>query len=399
MDKLNLVVVFIEGVVSFLSPCVLPILPVYLAMLSQSADDVEQVSENRKALLINTILFVLGISTTFFILGAGVGFIRPFLTSNKNVFLGLGGVLIIGMGLFYMDVIKIDELQREKRMHYQVKKMNPLAAYILGFTFSFGWTPCIGPMLASVLVVASTSSSNLAGYLLIGAYTLGFIVPFLLLAVFAEKMIKLLDRIKSKGLSIKRIGGMLLVLTGLIFLINGLKGPKEVIVKPEGEKVQEQSQSTQEQTQEETEVDEEAILAPDFILEDQYGNIHQLSDYQGKTVFLNFWATWCPPCNREMPDIEELYQTYGLNKEEVIVLGVARPDIGGEGSREDITKFLEDGGYTFPVVFDESGEVMYYYQITAFPTTFIINPKGEVSLYIPGALDLTTMVELIEEQQ
>lgn len=397
MEKLNLVVVFIEGLVSFLSPCVLPILPVYLAMLSQNTDNEGQAKRNRKTLLINTLLFVLGISTTFLILGTGVGFIRPFLMSNKNVFLGLGGLLIIGMGLFYMDLLKIDELQREKRMHYQVKKMNPLAAYILGFTFSFGWTPCIGPMLASVLVVASTSSNALTGYLLIGVYTLGFVVPFLLLAVFAEKMIELLERVKSKGLSIKRIGGMLLVLTGLVFLMNGLTGPKEVITKPTNEKVQEQSLSKEEQSNEEAEVDEEAVLAPDFILEDQYGNTHKLSDYQGKTVFLNFWATWCPPCKKEMPDIEKLYEEYGLNEDEVIVLGVAMPNIGREGSKEDIIEFLDDEGYTFPVVFDESAELMYNYQITAFPTTFIINPKGEVALYVPGAMDLNKMKELVEK--
>lgn len=397
MEKLNLVVVFIEGLVSFLSPCVLPILPVYLAMLSQNTDNEGQAKRNRKTLLINTLLFVLGISTTFLILGTGVGFIRPFLMSNKNVFLGLGGLLIIGMGLFYMDLLKIDELQREKRMHYQVKKMNPLAAYILGFTFSFGWTPCIGPMLASVLVVASTSSNALTGYLLIGVYTLGFVVPFLLLAVFAEKMIELLERVKSKGLSIKRIGGMLLVLTGLVFLMNGLTGPKEVITKPTNEKMQEQSSSKEEQSNEEAEVDEEAVLAPDFILEDQYGNTHKLGDYQGKTVFLNFWATWCPPCKKEMPDIEKLYEEYGLNEDEVIVLGVAMPNIGREGSKEDIIEFLEDEGYTFPVVFDESAELMYNYQITAFPTTFIINPKGEVALYVPGAMDLSTMKELVEK--
>ena len=397
MEKLNLVVVFIEGLVSFLSPCVLPILPVYLAMLSQNTDNEGQAKRNRKTLLINTLLFVLGISTTFLILGTGVGFIRPFLMSNKNVFLGLGGLLIIGMGLFYMDLLKIDELQREKRMHYQVKKMNPLAAYILGFTFSFGWTPCIGPMLASVLVVASTSSNALTGYLLIGVYTLGFVVPFLLLAVFAEKMIELLERVKSKGLSLKRIGGMLLVLTGLVFLMNGLTGPKEVITKPTNEKVQEQSLSKEEQSNEEAEVDEEAVLAPDFILEDQYGNTHKLSDYQGKTVFLNFWATWCPPCKKEMPDIEKLYEEYGLNEDEVIVLGVAMPNIGREGSKEDIIEFLDDEGYTFPVVFDESAELMYNYQITAFPTTFIINPKGEVALYVPGAMDLNKMKELVEK--
>ncbi|MEG0951751.1 MAG: cytochrome c biogenesis CcdA family protein, partial [Niameybacter sp.] len=207
MEKINFVVVFLEGILSFLSPCVLPILPVYLAVLARSASEgasreVEGKEgiqkESKKVLLRNTFLFVLGIATTFFILGMGIGAFQGFLAEYKRYFLMGGGIFILIMGFFYIGDLNIPFLQRERKFHMQVKEMNPLIAYLLGFTFSFGWTPCIGPLLASVLVMASTSSSHNQGFMLIGVYTLGFIIPFMLVAVFSEKMLQLLDRVKLK---------------------------------------------------------------------------------------------------------------------------------------------------------------------------------------------------------
>ena len=118
------------------------------------------------------------------------------------------------------------------------------------------------------------------------------------------------------------------------------------------------------------------IPAPDFALVDQYGEEHTLSDYEGKTVFLNFWATWCGPCKREMPEVQALYEKYGNNEGDVIVLGVANPKSEEYPYNQDVTQpeveqFLEDGGYTFPVVMDVTGEVFYSYGISAFPTTSI----------------------------
>ncbi|MEG0502267.1 MAG: TlpA disulfide reductase family protein, partial [Cellulosilyticaceae bacterium] len=126
------------------------------------------------------------------------------------------------------------------------------------------------------------------------------------------------------------------------------------------------------------------------------GKKHTLSDYKGKVVFLNFWATWCPPCRQEMPDIEALYKKYGMNEKDVIVLGVAAPLLGDEGSKEEIIKFLEDAEYTFPVVFDETSQLTYDYYIRAYPTTYIINPEGNIELYVPGAISGETMEEIIK---
>ncbi|MEG0951401.1 MAG: TlpA disulfide reductase family protein, partial [Niameybacter sp.] len=153
----------------------------------------------------------------------------------------------------------------------------------------------------------------------------------------------------------------------------------------------------QKEGQGEEESVEQLQQAPDFTLTDQYGNTHTLSAYKGKTVFLNFWATWCPPCKEEMPDIEALYKDYGLNAEDVVVLGVAFPNMGDEKSKEEVIQFLEDEGYTFPVVMDEEGALAYYYGISAFPTTFLINPDGTVEGYLRGMMSREMMDEVISK--
>lgn len=141
-------------------------------------------------------------------------------------------------------------------------------------------------------------------------------------------------------------------------------------------------------------------LAPiDFTLKDQYGNVHTLSEYKGKTVFLNFWATWCPPCKKEMPHIEELYNEYNKNNDDVVILGIASPNFGREKSEEYIKDFLNKENYTFPVVFDTNISLVMNYGINAFPTTFIIDKEGYITKFIPGAMDKNTMQKFIEEER
>lgn len=390
MEELNLLLVFIEGLLSFFSPCILPILPVYLSILSNSNVDILKSGEDKfikTAVFKNTILFVLGISTTFFILGSSVNILSSFFSENKNYIMIIGGIIIVFMGLFYVDIIKSALLSREKRINIKIKEMNSLSAFILGFTFSFGWTPCIGPILASVLIMASTSSSEITANLLITIYTIGFILPFIIVAGFYSKLFKSIDKMKSYMGTIKKICGVILIISGLVMVFNGATNINKINEYNNIEKdeiINNEDNSNKE-------------IAIDFTLKDQYGNEHTLSGYRGKTIFLNFWGTWCPPCRGEMPYIQEIYNEYGENSNNIIILGVAAPNLGREGSEEEIVSFLEENNYTFPVVMDFGGELVYKYGIGGFPTTFIINEDGEVVNKIVGAMDKENMKMMIED--
>lgn len=423
MQNVNLFLVFIEGIVSFFSPCIQPILPIYLSILSNSS--VENLKEGKtsfigSSLFKNTIFFALGISTTFFILGSSVKVLSMFFNENKDLIMFIGGIIIIIMGLFYMGIIKSSILNREKRFNVKFKEMKAITAFILGFTFSFGWTPCIGPILASVLVMVSSSSNHLSANLLIAVYTIGFILPFIITAMFYSKLFKTIDKIKSNMEIIKKIGGIILIVSGILMMVNGFGSISKHFNTSQNSKIESKQEENKRENSTDKEEnsdgndsqkdsnndnndkgsnDEDRIKSIDFTLTDQYGKTHKLSDYEGKVVFLNFWATWCPPCKEEMPYIEQLYKDYNKNNDDVVILGVASPNLGREGSREHVVNFLKEQGYTFPVVLDEDGALAYQYGINAFPTTFIIDKEGYVTQYIPGAMDKATMASFIENQR
>ena len=178
----------------------------------------------------------------------------------------------------------------------------------------------------------------------------------------------------------------ILMLTGKMNAVTGALSSTET-----------QEEATEAEPEEEEEAAEEVKTIPaiDFTLKDQYGNTHTLSDYKGKTVFLNFWATWCSPCKAEMPDIQKLYEEF--QQEDVVILGVAAPNLGKEQSEEGIRTFLEENGYTYPVLMDTEAEAFQAYGINSFPTTFMIDKDGNVFGYIPGQLSEEIMRDIISQ--
>lgn len=409
MDKLNFLVVFFEGVLSLLSPCVLPIIPVYIAILSGSTGGKDESDNRASRPIINTILFVLGISSTFFILGFTINHFSNFLFKNKQTMNIVGGILIILMGLFFMGLLRLPSFSTGKaKSNIQKREMGPLTAFLLGFTFSWGWSPCVGPMLTSAVIMASNSGSRLYGNLMILVYTLGFVLPFVIIAIFYDKLAHHLDKIEEHSDKIKKVGGLLLIITGILMATGGMDRFAGNINQGDDINLQEEIEKNQDETDDQgaevdgeldgSEEDEgEDFPAPDFSLEDQFGNEHKLSDYEGKLVFLNFWATWCPPCIKEMPDIQEIYEERGFNKEDVIVLGVAMPNLGKEGDIDHIKAFLEDKDIDYPVVFDHTGELAMTYQVQSFPNTFIINKDGNIEGLIPGAVPKETFEMVIDQ--
>ncbi|HEL1981994.1 TPA: cytochrome c biogenesis protein CcdA [Streptococcus suis] len=208
---------FAEGLLSFLSPCVLPILPIYVGLLAGGAEG----KEGEKKVLVNTLSFVVGIALTFFLLGFASSLLSRVLQANAQFLQIISGLLIVLMGILQLGWFNIPMLEREfsaKNKVYQAgKNVTPFLAFLMGFTFSFSWTPCIGPILASVFIYASSQQGWLSSILLL-VYCLGFILPFILVAFFSQKMLAFFKNNRHYLAWTKRISGYLLLLIGLSIL-------------------------------------------------------------------------------------------------------------------------------------------------------------------------------------
>ncbi len=407
--------VFIQGLLSFFSPCVLPLLPVYFAYLSGGTlrrDEEGRPQYDRMKVFVNTLFFVFGIAFAFFLLGLGMSAVGLFFSSRQMLFARIGGCVVILLGLYQLGVFGDSAfLAKERRLPFDPDRaaMSPLTALLFGFVFSFAWTPCVGPVLSSVLLMAASSASRAAGLILTGVYTLGFVLPFLAAGLFVSALLELFKKHSGVVRYTVKIGGVLMILLGILMVsgkmnlissrLASLSAPADTAVSSE----EPAPEPPAERADPEPDMDPDAEtsdLTPifDFELYDQYGETHRLSDYKGKVVFLNFWTTWCAPCRAEMPDIQRLYEKYSSEEDpEVAILGVAAPDYGSETDEAGIKAFLEENGYTYPVCMDKGGKVMGMYYINAYPTTFMITKDGYIYGYVPGALTEEIMQEIIDQ--
>lgn len=222
-EALYISTVFLGGILSFMSPCILPLLPVYFSMFAAEATEgqASKSKSRRIRIILKTLLFVSGVSTTFIILGFGAGQFSA-LINNRYFLIGMGAIVIV-LGIHQTGLINIKMLNFEKRIQMKKKaKSNYISIYLLGLTFSFGWTPCIGPILTGVLSLAASGNNSTWGAILMAIYSLGFAVPFIIISFFAEILLSKIKKLNKHLHLIKVVGGVIIILMGVLLMSDGL---------------------------------------------------------------------------------------------------------------------------------------------------------------------------------
>ena len=380
-ELVQIFAIFLEGIISFFSPCVIPLIPLYMGYLATNAKEIDEngnVTYKKKIVLIYTLFFILGISMSFFILGLSFTGLGLFFKDNRKIFLEIGGIIIVILGLFQLGIIKVDFLNKEKKLkiNFNPNKISKKTAFLMGFLFSFAWTPCVGPALSSTLIMASTASTALIGNLFVLVYAIGFLLPFIILGLFTTKVLNIIKRKQNILNYIVKIGAIIIIVMGCYVSYTGFT--------MESTKDKEPVKSTGKV---------ELATPINFTLKDQEGNTHTLDDYIGKTIVLHFYAIDCFSCLDELPHIEKIYNDYNQNKDDVIILGIANTS---RNPKDDIIDFLNKNSYTFTSLMAKNKLFDKYY-ITTYPNTYIINSNGNIAFFTFGSMTYEDLKEEIEK--
>ncbi len=217
----------VAGILSFLSPCVLPLVPPYLCFLGgvtldQITDDAAQDPAISRRVFFSAVAFVLGFSTVFVGLGATATTFGQAIADHIEVLSKIAGGVIIILGLHFLGLFRIGLLFREARFHMDAKPAGLFGAYVIGLAFAFGWTPCVGPILAAILFIAGSEGTLASGMGLLATYSAGLGIPFLLAALAVRPFMRFMARFKNHMVTVERIIGILLVITGLLFVTESM---------------------------------------------------------------------------------------------------------------------------------------------------------------------------------
>jgi cytochrome c-type biogenesis protein len=214
------IAVFLAGLLSFLSPCVLPLVPGYVSLISGASADQLQSADRKlsRTVLLNSVMFILGFSVVFIALGAVATGIGQFMNIYRRELMQVAGIVIIIFGLHLIGVFQIKALLADKRLHEMKGSGTAVGAFLIGFAFAFGWTPCIGPILAGVLTIAGSQDTVVKGVLLLAVYSAGLAVPFLLTSLGVERFLAFYARFRRHLHTVEVVSGVFLVVVGaLIF--------------------------------------------------------------------------------------------------------------------------------------------------------------------------------------
>jgi len=225
---IELLIAFGAGLISFLSPCVLPLIPGYVSFIS--GQSLKELLNSKQINFLPLILFCTGFSTVFIILGASASFLGQKLLQNSEILRIIAGIVIIIFSLQLVGLINISYLNLEKRFEAK-KSQNILFPYVIGLAFGFGWTPCIGPILGSILALASIEETLSRAILLLSFYSLGLAIPFILSGYLIQRFLLFSKNFKKNINIISKIGGIILLVTGILILTNQLQAISFYIIK------------------------------------------------------------------------------------------------------------------------------------------------------------------------
>jgi cytochrome c-type biogenesis protein len=446
---------FVAGLVSFLSPCVLPLVPGYVSMLSGIG--VEQLKEGkapRGSLLTSALAFVTGFSIVFITFGASASAVGSFLVRNRTLLapiagalillfglhlvgwlvkipvragLGIGAVLVlagVALGLrhgvagraYAVDLYAIaiifllgPSLTRWLNRDVHFRKLGgqpgPFSGFLMGFAFAFGWTPCIGPILAAVLAVAATRETIWQGVFLLACYSAGLAIPFLVTALGIGRFLKFYQQFRRHLHTVEVFSGvLLLVIGGLVFanrltwLSNKLSFLNTTVAAIEGKLTTGHTKSS---AQGIASAKANQPNEPDVTFEDLQGNKVPIASLKGKLVLVNFWATWCEPCRVEIPWMIGFQQKYG--SQGFTLLGVAMDDEGKSVVAPYIqkTQFDVNGHPTtmdYPIVLGTDDIATQFGGLIGLPTSVLISRDGKVVKRYVGLVNEKDLDKEIQSQ-
>jgi cytochrome c-type biogenesis protein len=226
MENVSYLAAFGAGFLSFISPCVLPVVPGYLSFVSGAS--VEELmgggrsSHRRRAIMADILAFVLGFSVVFILLGASATALGAFLLAKLTLLSKIAGVLVVVLGLHMLGLFRLSVLYREKRFHSESKRVGVLGSFLVGVAFAFGWSPCIGPILGGILAYASTQETVRQGMLLLAVYSAGLGIPFIIAGLSMDAFFRLTGRFKRHFRKIEVVSGVLLIAVGVLIFTNQL---------------------------------------------------------------------------------------------------------------------------------------------------------------------------------
>ncbi|MDQ6883360.1 MAG: redoxin domain-containing protein [Candidatus Dormibacteraeota bacterium] len=388
---------FAAGLVSCMSTCFLPLLPAYVTFMGgrTAATAGEPALRHQLRVLKNALLFIAGFTTIFVIFGAAAGLVGADLLAFRPLLLRIAGIALVLMGIALIGALPW--LMREFRFEvaHRLPK-TPWAPFVVGLAFAVGWTPCIGPILAAILIAAADSATAGRGALLLLAYSAGMAIPLLLAAGLAGRLVQLLRRFAGVSIILNRLAAGFLIVFGVLIFSNqltvlnslfpyvsppfqdGLSAPN---LHPSGASARGNG------------VLRVGKPAPPFRVTDIDGHQLSLADLRGKPVLVNFWATWCTPCREELPMIVSAYRAHRGQGFTVVAIDYKE-------SPEVVKKFWEGLNLEPTPFVDPDGRTAAAYGVglstSGLPVSVFIARDGTVSAFSPWQLDPDTLAQQLK---